>query len=106
MEGHLGRHVLVGVVSAVEHDFGFGLVDCDVVGDLDRPDIAALIRLADREAGDDRRVGRCDRRDLRGDLGVAVVALLAGRELGRGRDGARPDGEECGEGRGADQRAA
>ena len=27
VEGHLGGHVLVGVVGAVEHDLGLGLVD-------------------------------------------------------------------------------
>ena len=62
VQRHLGRHVLVGVVSAVEHDLGFGLVDRDVVGDLDRPDVAALVALADREAGDDRRDGPRRRR--------------------------------------------
>ena len=50
VERHLGGHVLVGVVTAVEHDLGLGLVDADVVGDLDRPDVAALVALADREA--------------------------------------------------------
>ena len=49
----------------------------DVVRDLDRPDVAALVALADREAADDRRVGRGDGGDLGGDLRVAVVALLA-----------------------------
>ena len=62
VERHLDAHVLVGVVAAVEHDLGLGLVDADVVGDLDRPEVAALVALADREAGHDRRDGRRPRR--------------------------------------------
>ena len=85
-ERHLGGHVLVGVVPAVEHDLGLGLVDADVVGDLDRPDVAALVALADREAVDDVRVGGRHRGDLGCHLGVAVVAGPPGRELRRGRD--------------------
>ena len=91
VQRHLGRHVLVGVVGAVEHDLGLVLVGRDVVRDLDRPDVAALVALADREARHDRRVGGRHGGDLGGDLGVAVVALLAGRELGRGHDRRRAE---------------
>ncbi len=89
VQRHLGRHVLVGVVGAVEHDLGLRLVGRDVVGDLDRPDVATLVALADREERHDRRVRRGHGCDLGRDLGVAVVALLAGRELGCGRDRCR-----------------
>ena len=62
VQGHLEAHVLVGVVEAVEQDLGLVLVDVDVVADLRRPQLAALVALADREQVDDVGVGRGDRR--------------------------------------------
>ena len=86
-------HVLVGVGRAVEHDLGLGLVDRDVVGDLDGPQLATLVALADREARHDIRVGRRDGGHFGGNLGIAVVALLPGGELGRGRGRSRGEHE-------------
>ena len=54
----------------------------DVVGDLGRPDVAALVALADREALDDVGVGGRHGGDVGGHLRVAVVA-------GPGRPGIR-----------------
>ena len=93
VQGHLEAHVLVGVVDAVEQDLGLVLVDADVVADLGRPQLPALVALADGEQVDDVRVRGGDRMDLRDHLGVGVVALPARREfLGRegGRRGERP----------------
>ena len=85
---HLDAHVLVGVGPAVEQDLGLVLVDAHVVRDLDRPQLATLVALADREALDDIGVGRGDRRDVGRELGVGVEALPAPGELvGRGPDG-------------------
>ena len=94
VEGHLGGHVLVGVVSAVEHDLGLVLVDGDVVGDLDRPQLAALVARPDREALDDVGVRRGDGRDLGRQLRVAVIALPARGELGGGRHGRAEHGQD------------
>ena len=96
-EGHLGGHVLVGVVPAVEHDLGLGLVDADVVRDLDRPDVAALVALADREAMDDVGVRGGQRGDLGGHLGVAVVAGPSSREFAGGRHGRRQQDQQGGD---------
>ncbi len=86
VEGHLGRHVLVGMVGAVEHDLGFGLIDPDVVGDLDRPQLASLVAGADRKELDDVGMRGCDGGHLGRQLGVAVIARATWRELGRVRD--------------------
>ena len=96
-EGHLGGHVLVGVVPAVEHDLGLGLIDADVVRDLDCPDVAALVALADREAMDDVGVRGGQRGDLGGHLGVAVVAGPSSREFGSGSDRRRQQDQQGGE---------
>ena len=104
-EGHLETHVLVGVGQPVEQDLGLVLVDGDVVRDLDRPHVPALVGLADREPLDDSPGGPPRRRRRRRHLGIGVVALPALREVGRDRrrrDGERgqraeEDDEEAGE---------
>ena len=100
-QGLLYREVLAGVVEAVEQDLGLGLVGGDVVGDLDRPDLAALVTLADRELADDARVIGDGRVDLLDHLRVVVIAGVLGREVGGrrgpGGDGAGGDREQQGE---------
>ena len=96
LQAHLDAHVLVGMVGAVEEDLGLGLVGRHVVGDLGHPQLATLVALADREHRDDVRVGRGDRVDLVGQLGVAVEPLPALRELGRGHAAGGPDDEDEG----------
>ena len=54
VQGHLEAHVLVGVVEAVEQDLGLVLVGPDVVADLGRPQLAALVRSCRSRTG-----GRC-----------------------------------------------
>jgi len=83
------REVLPGVVQRVEEDLGLVLVGPHVVADLRRPQLSALVALADREDLDDRRVGGGDRVDLGGHLGVGVVTRVLRREVARER---RPDG--------------
>ena len=96
-ERHLEAHVLVGMVEAVEHHLRLGLVGPDVVRDLHRPQIAALVALPDREALDDRRVGVGRGLHLGGHLRVRVERLLAGREVRIGcRRGCRAErGQQC-----------
>ncbi len=95
LDDHLGAHVLVGVVAAVEQDLGLGLIGRDVVRDLHRPHVAAAVALADAEARRDvgMRVG--DRLRQCGDLGMGVVALVALGELGPGKGRARDEEEGC-----------
>ena len=81
----LEREVLPGVVEAIEHDLGLGLVDVHVVGHLGDPDVAALVALADRAESDDVGVGGLGRLDVRDHLGIGVVAGIVGREVGRRR---------------------
>ncbi len=86
---HLDAHVLVGVDPAVEQHLGLVLVDRHVVRDLGRPQLSPEVALTDREALDDAGVGGGDGRDLGTDLGVRVIALVAGRELAGGERSGR-----------------
>ena len=102
LQRHLDAHVLVGVVAAVVQDLGLGLVRPDVVRDLHRPQLAALVALADAEARRDGRVRIGDGLGRGADLGVRVVAREAPREVGR-RDG-RGRGDEEDDQRRGDRR--
>ena len=102
----LEREVLAGVVDAVEHDLGLGLVGGDVVGELGDPDGAALVALPDRAELDDVGVRGLGGLDLGDHLGVGVVLGVGGGEVrGRGGRGGNQRGRgregECqGEGQG------
>ena len=85
--------MLVGVVQAVEQDLGLVLVGADVVADLGRPQLAALVAVADREQVDDAPGGRrrppgCPR-PSRGRCGSpsSRPGSRRGGERRRGRDG-------------------
>ena len=54
VQRHLDRQVLARVLAGGEQHLGLALVDADVVGDLDRPQLAALVAGADRRARGDR----------------------------------------------------
>ena len=62
---HLGAEVLARVVEAVEQDLRLALVGADVVADLGRPELAALVALADGEDAHDVRVLGGDGLDVR-----------------------------------------
>ncbi len=83
----LRRQVLAGVVEPVEHDLGLVLVEGHVVRHLDRPDVAALVALADRLDLDDVGVRGLRGLDRRHHLGVVVIPAVLGREGGRGGGG-------------------
>ena len=104
VERHLDREVLARVLAGAEQHLGLALVDADVVGDLDRPQLAALVAGADRGARDQVRV-RGDRRvDLRAGLGIVVVAGVGGGEVRlRGRRSHEESGAGRGDGEEADQ---
>ena len=89
----LDRQVLAGVVQCVEEDLGLALIDGHVVADLRRPDIATLVALADAEDMDDVRVRDLGRLDVGDHLGVAVVARIFRRKVGRS-DGCRGECEQ------------
>ncbi len=97
VDGLLERDVLAGVVQAVEQDLRLGLVVVDVVADLGRPDLPALVGLADAEEADDVRMGILHGPDLRDHLAVCVIATVRRREVG-GRDRHRSHGRS-GDGR-------
>ena len=86
VQRHLDAHVLVGVGATVEQDLGLRFVHVHMVRDLGGPQLAALVALADRKDRHDVWMSRRHGRDVCGDLGVAVIALFAGRELGRRGD--------------------
>ena len=87
----LDREVLARVVERVDEDLGLRLVVVDVVTDLRRPDVPALVALADGEHVDEVGVVRLRLLDLGDHLGQVVVPAHVGREVrlrgGRGRRG-------------------
>ncbi|HUF07512.1 MAG TPA: hypothetical protein VMP86_09030 [Candidatus Binatia bacterium] len=64
-DGHLGAHVLAPVHAAVEHDLRLVLVRADVIADLGRPQLAALVAAPDAEDPGDLGLPRRDRLDRR-----------------------------------------
>ena len=58
LERLLDSQMLARVVQALHEHLGLALVLGDVVADLDCPDRAAFVALADRLLGDDRRDAR------------------------------------------------
>ncbi len=83
----LGGEVLAGVHVALDEDLRLSLVAIGVVADLDRPDRPALEAVADaRQPGDPVRrtlpVRSRHALQVRGHLGVGVVARVAGGEVG------------------------
>ncbi len=81
---HLGRRALARVSKAVEENLRLVLVELDVVADLQRPDLAALVAAADGELLRDVWVGRHRRVEEGLHLGIGVVRLEAGRHRCRG----------------------
>jgi hypothetical protein len=68
------------VLVGREQHLGLALVGADVVGDLDRPDLAALIRGAEADARRDRWMSGDVGAGRRGHLRVVVVVGVGGRE--------------------------
>ncbi len=76
--------MFTGVVDAVEHDLGLGLVGGDVVGHLGDPDVPVLVALPDRGELDDVGVSGLGGLDLGDHLGVGVVLGVGRGEVGGG----------------------
>ena len=70
--------MLAGVVEGVDEHLGLRLVLGDVVADLGHPDVEALVALADREHGHDRRVVHGGLLDLGDQLRPVVVPAVGG----------------------------
>jgi hypothetical protein len=84
---HLLGQVLTRVLVGGEQDLRLVLVGRDVVGDLDRDQVAALVRLADHLLGHDRGEVLRGRVHLGGQLGEVVVLRVGRREVQRARVG-------------------
>jgi hypothetical protein len=84
------------MVERVDENLGLRLVVMDVVADLRRPDVAALVALADREHVDEVGVVRLRLLDLGDHLGQVVVPAHVRREvwLRGGRGGRCPERNE------------
>ena len=80
-QGHFEAQVFEAVVEPIEQDLGASVVDVDVLAYPHRPELAAPGRAADAEPLHEVGVGRCNERDLPGELGVRVVAGVARRKL-------------------------
>ena len=99
VDRHLDGQVLTGVLLGVEQDLGLVLVGADVVGDLHRHQVAALVRRTDADLAGDRRMVGDDLVHDGGQFRVVVVVGVGGREghradlagaaLGVGRRGQR-----------------
>ena len=77
VDGHLRAEVFARVVQAVEEDLRLALVGARLVGHLGRPELAALVALADGEEPHDVRVRGRDLLDVLDHLRVRVVAGIA-----------------------------
>ncbi len=91
--------MLACVVERIEQHLRLVLVGRDVVGDLHRPQLATLVALADAEAARDVGMRVRDRSRDRGDLRVAVIALISLGELGPGKSGRRGEDQDGERGR-------
>ncbi len=87
VQGELVRGALASVHQGVDEDLGLALGRAaDVGGQLDAPDVTALVALADRELGRDVGVRRNEAVDQRLVFSVGVEVLVAGRFAGCGGD--------------------
>ena len=80
VDRHLDGQVLTGVLLGVEQDLRLVLVGADVVGDLHRHQVAALVRRTDADLAGDRRMVGDDLVHDGGQFRVVVVVGVGRRE--------------------------